>query len=415
MAAYGSGNMQALLKIVYDDGDIRSLQAENFKLLEMLNKFEGPMDPGGKYWLFPLMVKWPSSVGAMAQSGTTRNPQVGVWDNGTVYARQIAATYSLEVAGMQLSKSRKQAFQTTAEAAKEALVLAIRDHKVKKFLGGVAGTLAVCNGAAGPTTTIAVHGQLGYKKGDGTFLAQGAECFHEGLQIVVDPSGTPQYTTVTAVNVAAGTITTSTNVTYTDGMAITYGETGTCMDYNTSWDGLYDLYNAAVAYEGLDPATYPKWAPHVFNGSTAGTAEPLSSKHINRVLVIPRIEAGAEIDVIGAHSVMVQSFMDLFENQIKFEPGEFKGGMAMASWDLMGQKVKFAFDPQFIHNTLLGIPTKDCIRFTLVEGKWMDEDGAVFSRIPNTTQYAATWYSLENIGTRSRNRFAIQRDIEEVF
>lgn len=411
MPAYDFANFQNLFKIVYDGKEVRSLVAENFKILDMLGKFEQPPVTGGKHWEFLVETGWTPSVGAMAYSGATPTPGVGSWAPGKVYIRQRAASYQIEYAGLQLSRENPQAFLSEMKAARDNIAKRIRDHKVKQFLGGNAGTLAVVNGNQ-TASTIAVEGMLGYTKGNGTFLSQGAEVFRIGDTVVFDPGGAPQYKTLTGVDKANGTISFSGAITVTDGMRICNGESGR-MDYLNSMDGLYDLYNAAATYETIAPGSYPAWAPHVYTGATPGTEEPLSSKHINNILIDPESESGAQIDVIGANTKLIQAFMDMYEAQIRFEPGKFAGGMQTASWDIMGRKPKLMFDPQFPHNTLFGLETKALLRFVAREGRWLDEDGSELKWVPNTTQYIAVWAELDNVGTKLRNHFAIQKDIEE--
>lgn len=418
MAAYThSAFATTLFHIVYDTAEMRSIVAENTKLLEMFQEWDEPpsMDAsGGQYWEFGVLSKWPSSAGAMAFNGTTRTPQISTVTTGKVYQRQQHATIQLEYAGMKMSQTKPQAYKKLLELAKDGIMLRIRDHRVKQYLGGNAGTLATCNGAAGPTQTIAVHGMLGYKLGNGNYITEGAEVFKVGDQILIDPAASAQYRLVDATDPTAGTIHVTVNVTYTDGMTICYGESGTNSDYLTSMDGLADLYNSGVAYETIDPATVALWNPQVYNGAVAGAVEPLATKHINRLLIGPEINAGGKTRTVLSNIAMLQAFLDLFADQIRYEPGDtLEGGMPGVTWDMGGRKCKFFFDTQAPHHTLLGIPEEDGIRFTLDAGGWMDQDGSELKWVPNTTQYAAVWASLQNFGCRFRNRWSIQRDIEE--
>lgn len=405
-----------LLKIVYATGEMKSLIAQNFKLKELVGTFpEAPT--GGKYWEFPINTQWPSSVGAMAFNGTVRTPDQGSWETGRVYVRQTHGTVSFEFAGMALSEGKEKAFQSFFDAGKEQLALALKDHEIKQWLGGYNGTLALVNGSYGPAkAAVPVEGMLGYKLGNGTYIAAGAEVFRPGNKIVFDPAGTPQYRTVVSVDVSAGTIEVDANVTVTDGMTICYGEQNTCMDYHNSYDGLNDAFYATT-YENIANGTVPGWAPQIFTGTTAGTLEPLSSKHINRLIVVPQTRTGCEIDVILSNSYQVQSFMDMFESQILYDPTEFKGGMTVLPWTspIGGGKVKFVFDPQVPHNVLMGLPTKDLLRFVAKEGQFLAEDGAILKWIPGSTGYIAVWAGLGNLGTKTRNRLALQTDIEEAF
>lgn len=417
-----------LLKVTYDNEDMRSLVAEHTKIDEKFSKFKGNIPMPGQYTEFSVMDQWPTSVGAMVKDGTCRTPTEATTDKGRFTMRQFNATLRVGHAAMMSSKSNPQSYAESLDFAKKALVLRIKDHKVKQLLGGNAGILARLSAAeADGQSVLSVYGMLNYKKGDGTYIAEGAEVFKVGDQIVIDPdfatsgeSAAGHACTVTAVNVTAGTITVTpvlaggTGGDFGVDTKIVYGESNAVNDYGNSADGLNDLLDATATYENIVPGAQTLWVPKVYTGAVAGTEESMSSRHLNRIIYGSRVAGNGEVDMLCMPLTMIQDFTEMFEDQIQYDPQTLKGGVSHLEWKTPQGGVQVFFDSQFPHHCIIGLDSKEMFKGVLDDGGFLDQDGNMLKWVSNTTTYAAVWSSMWNIGTRVRNAHAIQLDIDEV-
>lgn len=413
-----------LLKVVYDNEDMRSLVAEHVKIDEKFGKFKGNMPSPGSYTEFAVMEQWPASVGAMPKDGSTRTAAEGTTAKGRFTMRQYNGTFTVGHAAMLSSKSDPQAYADSLEFAKKGLVLRIKDHKVKQLLGGNSGILARLSAAeADGQTVLSVYGMLNYTKGNGTYLDEGAEVFKVGDTIVLDPAATDSAgiaRVVSAVDPSAGTITISVALAGTTGgtldkdIPIVYGESALINDYGNSADGLNDLFDASGTYENLAPGSHPLWVPKVYTGAVPGTEESLSSRHMNRIIYGSQVASNGKIDLICMPLNMIQDFSEMFEDQIQYDPQTLKGGVSHIEWKTPQGGVQVFFDSQFPHHTIIGLDTSEMFRGVLDEGGFLDQDGNMLKWVAGTTTYTAVWSSMWNIGTRMRNAHVIQKDIDEV-
>jgi len=415
MASYGYGSAQELLKIVYDTETIRSLVPEHVGIWNKFKKWDEPGDPGGKWFEFAVTTAWPNSVGSMPlTSGVVRTPSIPVDVNGRVYARQFHATMAMEQSLVSLSAKNPQAFAKALDHLKGTLLMRLARLRVLNIYGNHAGTQAYVNQTVN-NVTFAVNGQYGFLKGNGAKVDKGAEVFMPGERIVIDPDGTPQYRIIASTNPTAGTITCTVAANVVSGMKICFGESGS-MDYNNNADGFADLLApvSAGAYLNIDPATSPTWIANRYTGSTAGTEEPLDSSHVFRIVNGTAVNSGADVNIIIAHSNMMQEFAQYFEQQVQYQPGtKWVGGMKELGWNIGGKAVSTFFDATAPHNCLIGLTESELARFVADEGGWNGMGGEVFHPIAGTTQWIAQWVELWNVGTRKRNAHAIQMDLSE--
>jgi len=412
------------MKVTFDNADMRSLVAEHTKIDEKFGKFKGDMPSPGSYTEFSVMDMWPTSVGAMVKDGSTRTPTEATTVKGRFTMRQYNATFGVGHAAMMSSKSNPQAYAESLEFAKKALVLRVKDHKVKQLLGGNNGYLAFLSvAAADGEDHIHVAGMLGYTKGDGTYIDEAAELFKVGDQIVLDPAagaGTGQALTVDYVNVTLGTVGVTPVIAgggggdYAIGTPVVYGESLLINDYQNSADGLNDILTAAATYENIAPGASPLWVPNVYNGAIAGTAESLSSRHLNRCLYGPSVKGNGKVDMLCLPMTMSQDVFEMFEDQIQYSPQNLKGGVTSMEWKTPQGGVGLFFDSQFPHHTIIGLDSTEMFKGEADPGGFLDQDGNMLKWVANTTRYAAVWSAMWNIGTRVRNAHVIQRDIDEV-
>lgn len=409
---YSLSASQKLYKVVYDEEKMRSVIADllGFEKLFSQCKDAPKKDAGGQYFTGEVITRYPSSVTMTPVSGgATPTPDVGDFANYKVYMRHLVATNAIEESAMALGETDEQAYGNVLEMSKELILKAIKRRWICQYLGGHDGTAARLVSAS--TVTLTVNGGLGYKKGDNTtYNAHAAELFQPGDRIIVDREGVPVYTTVVSTNPAAGTIVVVNSCAGHALCSIVFGESATVSDYNNSVDGFRDLFGTGP-YQTIDPDVVPQWKAQQYAGFTPGTDESFTDKHINRL--VGGSAQSEDIDTVVGHVNMVQAFSDYFSGQVKYDPLQYTGGVRLVKWVWQNRTLNLFTDFAAPHNMLLGMPVKEVIKYTAKPGGWMARDGADFKWVAGTTGYIQVWSEIKNLGTKARNKFAVQYDIEE--
>lgn len=427
--AYSFSNVQAnLLKEVYDPAPLRYLLKRSNPMWDMMQDWDGDIPEPGKYTTFGVLKKLPSSFGGMDFSGTVPEADIADEAQGRVTVYQMAGQVQIEHAFMKHSNSNRKAFENGMDLARRTFVLTAKARREAYLLGGHLGVRALTNGAeAAGQTVISVHGSHGYTLGNGTaYIDNGTAPFEVGQKIVFDVLNThagsgggagagTHRTYIDDVDPVNQTITIH-DALPANGFAtdcpIHWGDAN-CNDRNTLPHGLLDILAKTSSYLNIDPATVGAWNPRVYTGTAAGTPETLVPKHLTRLLLGNKQYCPDPVDTIIASNEMVSEVYDIFDSQIEYDPVDFQGGMASATWQIPGRKVKLLFDNTFPHNCLIAFPKSAWSKVVMDEGGWMDQDGSWLSRISGKTQYGAIWVELWEAATKMRPDFLIQKDIIE--
>ncbi len=100
---------------------------------------------------------------------------------------------------------------------------------------------------------------------------------------------------------------------------------------------------------------------------------------------------------------------------------DFKGGFKGIVWSTAGVSNSGARDVGWMcdfdapANWLEGINTSSLVFHEAFSGfKWMQQDGAVLSRVSGELAYEAALYSLNELGCKQRNANFVIKDITEV-
>jgi len=419
MADYGSLGTK-LLKITYDKDRMQSLVNEFFDLEKLFPKFDqAPQgDVGSQKWVFACLTRWPNSVTFQPYSGYIRTADGFDLVNGEVTVRQLTATGSIEYAIMKMSMGQPRAFRAALELERETLVKRIRERRLKAYFTGSSGIQAYAGTPTG--AVVPVFSAYGLRDGAGNHTVPAGHIFRIGDKIVFH-DGTDYYPAApsqkhfTIVGVSDTAITLDASPGAVAGYGILFGEydatKGYVADYGNAMNGFADLLNGSVAYEGIDPATVPQWAPLRLTSGIPGNPEPLDGDIMNDLFTEPEVH-GFKPDTILFHTNAKAAFYNMFADYIRYQPGEFKGGMSKVSWDLLGNTATIWFDPLFPKKCALAFPAKDLMKFVLDEGDWLRDDGGELKWVTNKTSFVFVWAELRNVGTRLRNHFLLRQDLD---
>jgi hypothetical protein len=300
--------------------------------------------------------------------------------------------------------SDQGSFTRAITSETEGVTRDLRNDINRQCYGGTTGAIATLTAAASSTTV--------------TVLAPATPTQMRQLQVgmLIDigttagPSGTGANKRITAVNVAAGTFTVDTAVTVAGGEQVfRQGAAGTGASQKEI-TGLVTQIAATGALWNIDPATSPTWASYVDDpGSNRAVSETMFIKAAQEV----NIASGEEIDLWVTTAGVTRSYGALLTSLKRFnDPVKLRGGYAGLDLSNINQgntgsnSVALVFDKDCPSNTAFGLTTRRFQWYKMSDWEFMQEDGAVLSRVPNTDAYEGTLFLYSELATDGRNAHA---------
>jgi hypothetical protein len=158
---------------------------------------------------------------------------------------------------------------------------------------------------------------------------------------------------------------------------------------------------------GLIPvATYPIWkAPVLDNG---GTPIPFSPDMFQQAQDLLDITSGGHVEVyVTTHGIRRQYLNTLIANKQHVNTMDLDGGFKSLSYD--GRPI--IVDKDCTRGRVYGLNLETIFTLAETDYAWMDQDGAVLTRLENQDAFQATLYRYWNMGTDRRNANVLIQDI----
>lgn len=246
---------------------------------------------------------------------------------------------------------------------------------------------------------------------------------------VASPQTVASQRTITAVDIDAKTITVSgATLSTTSGTHFIFNynsggasdNSGTQDDGQSECTGLQTILSTSAVLHTLNPSTVPIWKANVFANS--GTNRPISDTLIDSALLRITARSGETPDMmvsnIGAF-VAGKGVLSAYQRNI--DTVEMKGGFTGIRWNTPGvsgsgaKDITWSCDFDAPANRLELINSSKIVCHQIAEGwEWMDEDGAVLSRVPNQLAYEGVLYTSLELGCVQRNAHGSIQDLIEV-
>lgn len=257
--------------------------------------------------------------------------------------------------------------------------------------------------------------------------------FYEGRRIDVGTVASPQTVVtnrkITAVDIDAKTITVDgATLSTTSGTHFIFNynsggasdNSGTQDDGQSECTGLQTILSTSAVLHTLNPSTVPIWKANVFANS--GTNRPISDTLIDSALLKITARSGETPDMmvsnIGAF-VAGKGVLSAYQRNI--DVVEMKGGFSGIRWTTPGvsgsgaKDITWSCDFDAPANRLELINSSKIVCHQIAEGwEWMDEDGAVLSRVPDQLAYEGVLYTSLELGCVQRNAHGSIQDLIEV-
>jgi len=226
-----------------------------------------------------------------------------------------------------------------------------------------------------------------------------------------NPTATAAARTIMSVNIAAGTFVfngaavaiTANDIVSRQGA----GGTGAAQKEIT---GLAAQISATGVLWNIDPVAVPSWAAYVDDpGSNRAVSEGMFMKASQEV----NVNSGEEINLWVTTAGVQRAYAALLTTLKRFnDPVNLHGGFKALDLSNTNQgqtgtnTVAMVWDKDCQSNTAWGMTTRRFQWYKMSDWEFMEEDGAVLSRVPNVDAYEATLFLYAELATDGRNSHA---------
>lgn len=236
---------------------------------------------------------------------------------------------------------------------------------------------------------------------------------------VANPVATATGRTITAVNTTAGTFVfsgTAVAITAADKVTrVGSGGTGVTQKEVT---GLAAQIASSGTLWNIDPTAIPAWTSYV--DSNSGTPRPVTESMFMKAAQEVNINSGEELDLWITTAGVQRAYGALLTSLKRFnDPVSLNGGYKALDLSNINQgntgsnTVSMMYDKDCQDSTAWGITTRRFSWYKMSDWEFMEEDGAVLSRVPNVDAYEATLFLYSELATDGRNAHAKIADLTE--
>jgi hypothetical protein len=398
----------AVLKEDYKD--LRSQINQKFFILAQIDK--NTDDVEGRRAVHAIHVSRNSGVGARAEGGTLPTAGNQGYANTNVPVRYQFGRIQLSLQVIKAMKSDKGSFVRAIKSEMDGLEKDLKRDVNRQVWGTSDGVIAACG-----TTTAANVVVLATT----TTAVQLRQLYADGGSRVDIGTGTPftdvaTARLVTAVDYTNKTITIDGAVVTTDsndrvvrsGSGGTTDNTGLPGDGQKELTGLQTIVDSTGYLHGITAATYPVWAAQEYGNS--GTARALSENLVNKAIQETNIASGDGVDLLVSGDGVSRAAAALMTSMRRNnDTVALKAGYSGIQWSTpqegmsTAKPISLTWDRDCPDAKLFGLTTDSLVQYEEADWDWMDDDGAVLSRVSGEAAYEATFYKFHEVACRQRN------------
>lgn len=288
------------------------------------------------------------------------------------------------------------------------------------IMGDGRGVRALINGDPGTGVTLTLDSPGGFAGAN-----HGNRFLNEGDYIVaIDPAtgslraGGTRY--VTGMNAAGTTCTVSAAIdtAWADNDIIckAYGSNASIDIRDTDWQhphmgimGMIDNGTYINQYFGLSRATFP-----ILQSTRFASVGMLSADIMQRAIDVTSQRGGGKTNEIWCQHDTRRAYLTIMEQDRRYTGSDLmrpnagtvaaKGGYDSGNLKF-GPDITIHTDGDFPYNTMIGLDTSECQKYTMLDGEWANDTGNIWTEVQNEVDtYKATWRSYVNYGYFQPNK-----------
>jgi hypothetical protein len=377
----------------------------------LLNQVErNTEDVEGRRAVLSLHTNRNAGVGARGEGGTL--PTAG---NQGYSEERISLRYNygrIQINGpvIKAMKSDKGSFTRAVKSETQGVTNDLKQDVERQLFGTSDGVIATCTTTTASTTlnlattTTAVQMRqfrIGMRIDVGTLA-----------EIAAGSGGAGHNLTISAISTTNKTLTVSSAVTTDSSDYVARQGSGGSGANQKELTGLQTIVAASGTLFNVDPTAVPEWASYVDSNSGTNRApvETLFVKAIQQ----GEIAGGATIDLFITSDGVHRGLAAQMQSQKRFvNTNDLKGGYKGLAIDAAGTSATLTYAKDAPLSQAFGLSTSHLVQFESSDWEWMDEDGAVLSRVSGVDAYEATLYKYHELATDKRNAHVLVKDLTE--
>lgn len=380
-------------------------QILNNKVFLLTQVEQNSQDIEGRRAVLSINVTRNTGIGARAEYGTL--PVAG---NQGYAEERVTLKYNygrIELSGpaIRSTQTDRGSFVRAVQSETQGVTRDLRNDINRQLYGNGTGAIAVLAAAAsGNTATMTTP--------TATQLRQVTVGMRIDIGTAANPTATATNRTITSVNTTAGTfVFDGAAVVITVGDFVTrVGSGGTGAAQKEITGLLAQVANTGILWN-IDPSVVPDWKSYVDDpgGANRAVAEDMFIKAQQEVGIQSAEEINLWISDAGVHRNVAKLLTSLKRFPV---PVELHGGYTGLDMSSVSQAddgsstVVMRYEKDCPGNTAFGLCTRRFQFYRMSDWEFMEEDGAVLSRVPNTDAYEATLFMYGELATDARNAHA---------
>lgn len=361
----------------------------NYFILKLKQKAE-EISGGGKNFYIAHHFGRNSGVGAGTEMGDLPTAGNQGYKGSTGNVAYIHGRLQVSNAAIQASKKNDTTYIKEMTAEVKGLTTDLQNYMRRASLGDGSGTLATFPTQASATTLTVNDVRL-------FFVGQKIDIY------TLPSTSVAAGLTISAVDYDNKTITVSSATATTNGdIAVNAGT------LNLDPVGLGAIISKTKTLQGLAPGSYPWWVATVMGNG--GTGRAISDLLIRSLIDRLDIVSGKKVEwLAGSHGVRASYEAVLTSLKRFVNPMQLEGGYEAIEFD----NKPLIVDRYMPSKRIWAGNWDDLGWYYTSKLAFMEEDGSMFSRVPNKPAYEATAFEYGTMVCHARNAFGELGDINE--
>lgn len=366
---------------------------------------ENTKDVVGRRALLSLHVGRNSGVGARAEGGTLPAAGNQAYAEERVPLRYNYGRINLSGPVIRAMRNDEGAFVRALDSETKGMVNDLRRDVNRQLFGTSDGVIVVVG--AGSTTTVVTFAT--------TATAVQKRQIEVGMHVDIGTAspftsiGTDR--TVTAVSATTFTVTPAFAGAPAAADSVVRQGSGGSGAAQVELTGLQSIVASSGTLFNVNPTTFPSWVSHV---NTSASARSVSETLLASLMHNTAIQGGEDLDLFITSDGVHRAFAAQLEAQKRFPNTlELKGGYRSLAVNAGGGEVGLIWDRDAPSNLVYGLNTNHLFQHSMSDWEWMQEDGAVLSRVTGTDAYEAVLFKYHELTSDKRNAFSKADNIIE--
>ncbi len=397
MTGLNRTDADAVLKDFYLPGVRSVLNNEVFLLSQMENNSE---DVEGRAAIVSINVGRNSGIGARAENATLPTAGSQQYAEQRVKLKHNYGRIQLSGPVIRSMGSDRGSFVRAVQSETNGIVRDLRSDVNRQTFGDGTGHIAATVGTnTGAVITL-----------DAT--PAGMRQFAPGMVIDIgtaaDPDVTHSSVSIVSVQRSASTITMGSTLATTAGLFISRAGSGSSTGPAVQREitGLKAQVSSSGALWGINAADWPDWAS--FENTNAGAASEdmfiEASQEVN-------LDSGEQLDTWVTTAAVHRSVAALLTSLKRFPTtNEMSGGYSgldmtdMCQGNNGSNTVSMVYDKDLVETGVAyGLTMRRWQNYRMSDWEFMQDDGAILNRVPNTDAYEGTLFCYSEMATDGRN------------